>query len=287
MRDSYFAKAQCETYVKQLALPEQGVLKSISRTFIAEDNLLYITGAGSTASEDFEKLFSPAGYVISPELQRAKDKLDTGKGFIASFSSEFYSEQKVREAVVARKAIESNYAKDSEQQRNVTRYIFCRIAENLIGKGEDANIYQDYVAYSDSRVQEADIGYFKISADSSYYGKSVKTGNRYAEPKQWDGSRFFVIRASFKNLDTESRLPAEGSLFINYNGKDYEFDSVEPIMLEGYNIWFKKINPLITMKTKIVYRIPDEIHGEVFWRPGRNSNSTKLWLGSISAAKSD
>jgi hypothetical protein len=41
------------------------------------------------------------------------------------------------------------------------------------------------------------------------------------------------------------------------------------------------------MKTKIVYRIPDEIHGEVFWRPGRNPSDTKLWLGFISAAKSN
>jgi hypothetical protein len=80
-------------------------------------------------------------------------------------------------------------------------------------------------------------------------------------------------------------LPVEGSLFINYNGKEYEFDSVEPIMVEGYNIWFRKINPLITMKTKIVYRVPNEVHGEVFWRPGRNPNDIKLLVGTINAAK--
>jgi hypothetical protein len=78
-------------------------------------------------------------------------------------------------------------------------------------------------------------------------------------------------------------MPVEGSLFISYNGKEYEFDSVEPIASEGYNMWFRKINPLIAMKTKIVYRIPDEIEGPVFWRPGRNATDTKLWLGYIKA----
>jgi hypothetical protein len=72
-------------------------------------------------------------------------------------------------------------------------------------------------------------------------------------------------------------------LYITYNGKEYEFDSVETVMAEGYNIWFKKVNPLITMKTKIVYRIPDEIEGDVFWKPGRNPDDKRLWVGSVKA----
>lgn len=287
MSDGYFANNQCGIYIQQLALPEQGVLKSISRVFLAEDNLIYMTGGESTAAGDFEALFRSSNHTQNPELLEAKKKLSTGQGYISEYSSTLFSKQKIKDAITARDAIRGNYAKNSEQRNNVDRFVYCKVAENILGLGEDANIFKEYLAYSDARVTSAEIGYFKISADSSRYSKSVKTGNRFAEPKQWNGSRFFVIQASFKNLDTESRLPVEGSLLINYNGKDYEFDSVEPIMLEGYNIWFKKVNPLITMKTKIVYRIPDEIHGEVFWRPGRNPNDTKLWLGYISAAKSN
>lgn len=249
-----------------------------------EDVIYYISGNGSLTA-GFEKTFSTK-YAINPTLKEARNKL-SGKGLIGDYSDDLYSEQKITEAVSARNAIEGNYAKGSEQQKNVRRFMGCRVAASIIGMGIDANSFQGYVTYVESRVKAADIGHFNISADSAYYGKSVNTGNQFAEPKKWEGSRFFVIRASFKNLDTESRLPVEGSLFINYNGKDYEFDSVEPIMLEGYNIWFKKINPLITMKTKIVYRIPNEIHGEVFWRPGRNPSDTKLWLGFIKAAKAD
>ena len=52
-----------------------------------------------------------------------------------------------------------------------------------------------------------------------------------------------------------------------------------------YNIWFRSINPLITMKSKIVYRIPNEVSGEVFWQPGRNPNDTRLWLGKVDAVE--
>ncbi|WP_454866624.1 hypothetical protein [Pseudomonas umsongensis] len=286
LADGYFSNNHCETYIEQLVLPEQGILRSISRTFLADDNLIYITGGTTTVSGDFEKLFRTSNHMTNPALLEAKSKLNSN-GYITGYSSTLYSKQKVKDAVAAREVLWGNYAKGSEQRKNINSYIYCKIAENVLGKGEDANVFKEYLAYSESRVKSADIGYFNVSADSAYYGKSVNTGNQFAEPKKWDGSRFFVIRASFKNLDTESRLPVEGSLFINYNGKDYEFDSVEPIMLEGYNIWFKKVNPLITMKTKIVYRIPNEIHGEVFWRPGRNPSDTKLWLGYIDAAKAD
>lgn len=283
LNDGYFATAECNKYLEGFALPEQDSLKMASVVLQEDDAIHYVAG-GSSWTEDFEKVIKNTKYSISPELVSAKKQLG-GIGVISGYYDETYSEQKVRQAANARATVEKNYVMDSEQQKNAIRFIGCRVALAAVGMGLYADSFKGYVAYAASRVKEAQVGYFKVAAESAYYGASVNTGNRYAEPKKWDGSRFFVIRASFKNLDTESRLPFEGSLFINYNGKDYEFDSVEPIMLEGFNIWFKKVNPLITMKTKIVYRIPDEIHGEVFWRPGRNSDGTKLWLGFISAAK--
>ncbi|MDT4867250.1 hypothetical protein FQZ97_1021480 [compost metagenome] len=163
--------------------------------------------------------------------------------------------------------------------------MYCGITAAFSGEGLYASHVERYVSFVQSRVKKAQIGYFEVTSDKGTYGSKVGTGNQFAEPKAWEGSRFYIVHASFKNTDTESRLPVEGSLFITYNGKEYEFDSIEPIMLRGYNIWFAKVNPLVTMKTKIVYRIPNEIHGEVFWRPGRNASDTRLWLGFIDAAK--
>ena len=286
MNDGYFAQGECDKYISHLPLPEQDVMRKISPLVEIEETIYFVSGNDSIA-EDFQELFKDTRYIFNPKLLKSKELLQNKPDLHRTYSDEVYSKGKTEAAIKEWRVIASSHTKEVSNTDPTRHYLYCRIAAVATGMGVYADRFQPYVAYIDSRVKEAAIGYFKISVDSAYYGPSVNTGNRFAEPKKWDGSRFFVIRASFKNLDTESRLPSEGSLFINYNGKEYEFDSVEPIMLEGFNIWFKKVNPLIAMKTKIVYRIPDEIHGEVFWRPGRNSNGTKLWLGFIKAAVTD
>lgn len=286
VNDGYFALGECDRYIAHLPLPEQDIMRKVSPLIEIEETIYFVSGNDSIA-EDFQDLFRATRYIFNPKLVESKELLRNKPDLHRMYSDETYSKDKTEAAIKEWQVVASRHAKDVDSPNPTRHYLYCRIAAVATGMGLYADRYQPYMAFINSRVKEADIGYFKISADSAYYGPSVNTGNRFAEPKKWDGSRFFVIRASFKNLDTESRLPSEGSLFINYKGKDYEFDSVEPVMLEGFNIWFKKVNPLITMKTKIVYRIPDEIHGEVFWRPGRNSNGTKLWLGFIKAAKAE
>lgn len=286
VNDGYFAQGECDKYIANLPLPEQDVMRKVSPLIEVEETIYFVSGNDSIA-EDFQNLFKGTQYIFNPKLIESKALLKDKPDLHRSYSDATYSMDKTETAIKEWQVVASRHAKDVDNPSPTRHYLYCRIAAVASGMGIYAERFQPYVKYILSRVREAEIGYFNISADSAYYGPSVNTGNRFAEPKKWEGSRFFVIRASFKNLDTESRLPSEGSLFINYNGKDYEFDSVEPVMLEGFNIWFKKVNPLITMKTKIVYRIPDEIHGEVFWRPGRNPNGTKLWLGFIKAAEAD
>ncbi|RML67714.1 hypothetical protein [Pseudomonas syringae] len=286
VNDGYFALGECERYIADLPPPEQDVMREVSSLVEIDETIYFVSGNDSVA-EDFQSLFSGTRYIFNPKLVESKALLRNKPDLHQRYSDEIYSRDKSISAIGEWRVIADTHAKKAGDPEAARHYLYCRIAAVATGMGIYANHFKGYLEYVQSRVKEAEIGYFKVSADSAYYGPAVNTGNRFAEPKKWDGSRFFVIRASFKNLDTESRLPSEGSLFINYNGKDYEFDSVEPVMLEGFNIWFKKVNPLITMRTKIVYRIPDEIHGEVFWRPGRNPNGTKLWLGFIKAAEAN
>jgi len=60
----------------------------------------------------------------------------------------------------------------------------------------------------------------------------------------------------------------DGSVWINYNGKDYEFDKSESIMAEGWGLFLDQINPLISKTTNLVYKIPAEIKGDIYWQPG-------------------
>lgn len=127
-------------------------------------------------------------------------------------------------------------------------------------------------------------GYFDASVNSCTISESVDTGNRLTTLKLEPDSRYLTVNATFKNTDTEGRIPLEGSLIISSSGKDYKFDTTESVVGEGFGIRMRPLNPLIKLNTKIVYKVPNELSGEVYWRPGRNPNDTKLWCTYLPAA---
>jgi len=144
--------------------------------------------------------------------------------------------------------------------------------------GQERGNGSSSVPAAESPVQ---IGYFKVKVNSCRVGSKVGTENPLAEPKKWPDSKFLVIDASFKNTDTEGRLPLAGSVLIEYEGKTYKFDAVESVYEEGFGIGIQSINPLVTLRTKLVYRIPSEIKGRVSWLPGRNAGGVSLPCGTI------
>jgi len=90
-----------------------------------------------------------------------------------------------------------------------------------------------------------------------------------------------MINITFKNIDSESRLFSEGSVFIDYNNKVYEFDKTEAILADGWGSFFDQLNPLISKTTNLVYKLPSEIKGNAIWVPGRNYDEKKFFLGKI------
>jgi TM2 domain-containing membrane protein YozV len=125
--------------------------------------------------------------------------------------------------------------------------------------------------------------YFDIVANKVELSDMVDTGNEFADLQPEQGVSYLIINASFKNIDTESRGAMEGSVWINYNGKDYEFDKAEAILLKGWGmgLGFKQINPLTKITTNIVYKIPSEIKGEAYWQPGRTESDQRIFLGNL------
>ncbi|KPG99427.1 hypothetical protein AEQ67_09830 [Pseudomonas sp. RIT-PI-q] len=283
MKDQFFSSAECGKYLDGFAAQEQDTLSELADVYEKSQALGFVAGR-DTLLGDFQTRFIASNLRFNSSLVEFKEKLKDKPNLLSNYEYNGFSRQTIDDTSKKWKAI-LNSKKSKPIQANIKKFTWCRIAAVGAGMGVNAQFPSDYVQRASAITNTADIGYFRVKAESGEYGKSVGTGNKYSEPKTWAGSRFFIVHASFKNLDTESRQPFEGSLFINYNGKDYEFDSTEPIMLEGYNMWFRKINPLITMKTKLVYRIPDEIYGDVYWRPGRNPTDTKLWVGNVEAAK--
>jgi hypothetical protein len=123
--------------------------------------------------------------------------------------------------------------------------------------------------------------YFDITVNKVSLEDRVNTGNEFADLKAEQGNMYLIINATFKNTDQESRMLMDGSVWINYNGKDYEFDKSETVILEGWGLLLDQINPLTTKTTKLVYKIPAEIKGTAYWQPGRADKDQKILLGGL------
>jgi hypothetical protein len=281
VRDARFLQFRCDSYLTSVAPKDIVRLDEIAGLVEKNETMRVISGQDALLT-DIVKAVGRTGLKTNELLDKMPPLLKDQPSYVAQYADDNYTPGKFDAALsefnTMRKAGANKPDKDQLNQ-----FMYCRLAGLAAGVGPNALFGETYALYVTARPKRADIGYFSISADKGTYGPTVGTGNKYSEPEHWDGSRFFIVDASFKNLDTESRLPAEGSLYITYNGKEYEFDTTEAIMSKGYNIWFKSVNPLITMKTKIVYRIPEEIYGDVYWKPGRNPKGVKLFAGNIPA----
>lgn len=281
LRDKAFLKEGCESYTKTYSTEQQKKVIDTASAMLADDLITFLEG-GDSYYQDFYAYFTKNGLPFNSELLNTKQKLAGKRSFHDTYEDEFYSYKRSAQAVTNLASL----AKEGVYEKDFYLYMACEVTATALGLNLQDKPYERYVDFVPSKTDKARIGFFDVSINRCSAVSKVGTGSRFAEPKHWDGSRFYIVDASFKNTDLESRLPTEGELLINYKGKEYIFDSIEPIAVDGYNIWFQKVNPLLTIKSKIVYRIPTEIEGEVYWRPGRNREKTRLWCGHLKPARS-
>ena len=123
--------------------------------------------------------------------------------------------------------------------------------------------------------------YFEVTVSKAGLTNKLNTGNQFSDEAAGQGNQFLVMTTTFKNIDNESRMITDGSVFINYNGKDYEFDKSETIMAEGFGLMLDQINPLTSKTTKLVYKLPAEIKGPAYYKPGRASDNERIYLGDL------
>lgn len=269
----YAESNQCDK-LRPLASTEQtaAARKIIEAIYISE--LIGMAAGKDALLNDFLENYRDAfkNKKMIDDITQLKERYKNRSKIILSYRDESYNENIESQAF---SWVESHPGKNDRQ------YLFCELITALMGKKPYSHRYENFSTFVESRKQKANVGFFEIYVDSCFQTTRVNTGNVHSEPKQWKDSKFLVVEATFKNIDVESRLPVEGSAYINISGKEYKFDQSEHILQEGYGIFFNRLNPLVSMTTKIVYRIPENIHGEVFWEPGRNTEKIRLWCGSI------
>jgi len=123
--------------------------------------------------------------------------------------------------------------------------------------------------------------YFDVVVNNASIDNHISTGNQFVDIPEQPGNKFVILDVTFKNTDNESRMLTDGELIINSNGKEYKYEKSETIMLEGWGLIIDNINPLTSKTTKIVYKIPSDIKGVAFYRPGRAGHDEVILLGNL------
>ena len=123
--------------------------------------------------------------------------------------------------------------------------------------------------------------YFDVTVNSARTYGSVSTGNMFVDLPAEEGIRYLVLNVTFKNTDDESRTIIDGEVMIDYEGKRYRYDKSEVVLAEGWGLLLDQINPLTSKTTNLVYKIPAEIKGNIWYNPGRSGKNDLIFIGSI------
>ncbi|OQB07118.1 MAG: Telomeric repeat-binding factor 2 [Candidatus Cloacimonetes bacterium ADurb.Bin211] len=129
--------------------------------------------------------------------------------------------------------------------------------------------------------QTANIGYFDVTVNSCTIKNAIYF-NEYSKLGPEEGAKFVVIDLSLKNTSNKSRMMFEGELqLISNDGKKLVMDKTETVFEDGYGLILESINPMLTKKTKIVYKIPANIPGHLYYVPARNKTDIVVDCGTI------
>jgi len=158
-------------------------------------------------------------------------------------------------------------------------YWVCELVSAYSGIGEFSQIHKEVFDFVENRPVEGEAGDFYVNIISCSSRTNLGTRNRRNEPELWDGARFYIIDVEMQNIARESRRLGTGRLYINSGGVEYSYDSPERVLLDGFNFGYGRVGPLVKARSKIVYIVPEDMSGEVFWSPGESRE--RFWCGFI------
>lgn len=124
---------------------------------------------------------------------------------------------------------------------------------------------------------------FEVTVNSVKTSKMINTGNPFTGLKAEDGILYLTIDATFKNIDKESRTLLDGKVIIvDKNGESLKYDHSETVLEDGWGLFLESINPGITKRTKLVYKIPNNLtEVNLYYVPYSAKSNTYITLGSL------
>ena len=167
-------------------------------------------------------------------------------------------------------------------------FSFTIIISGLISCGGDPSANTTAASPGGEQKTSAEVGirntlkteYFDVTVESVKTAKSVKIDG-FQDLKEEAGNKYLVIDVTLKNTDKESRMMFDGTVVVKANGQEYKYEEAETILADGWGIIMDNINPLVTKKTKLVYKIAEELKGTAYYNPARSDADEVINLGTI------
>ena len=123
--------------------------------------------------------------------------------------------------------------------------------------------------------------FFDVKIDTLEVVDSVYDITRMIHLPAQNGNRYVVLSLSFKNNDMESKMIPDGRLCIDRGNNEIKYDDPEVLDGEGWGMVMENINPGITRKTKIVYKIPAHIKGNLYYYPDISFSEDRIFLATL------
>jgi hypothetical protein len=124
-------------------------------------------------------------------------------------------------------------------------------------------------------------GDFSVKINSWTLADRVLTGNEFLDVPPESGIIYLIIDVTFKNMANEPKRLFDGTLIVKDGKQIYKFDHSETIMAKGWGILLDSINPLVSMTTKLVYKLSTEMKGTVYWQPTGANAGNQFILGDL------
>jgi len=110
--------------------------------------------------------------------------------------------------------------------------------------------------------------YFEVTVNSASFQNRVGDVNFPVYPGT--GNKFLVIGVTYKNTDTEARFLMSGEVLVRVDKKEILYETAEVVFADEY-IVFDSLNPMVTKTGLVVFKVPEGLKGEIFYKPARSS----------------
>jgi hypothetical protein len=116
----------------------------------------------------------------------------------------------------------------------------------------------------------------QIALDGAHMADRIKVSGFDAKQPA-SGNRFVVLDVDVRNTDSQPRVFSEGKLVAIDEHRERTFSTPVNIFADGY-LQLQVLQPSARARGKIVYEVPDNMKGVLYWVPGEGGERILLHL---------